>query len=79
MVCFEPVRSIADDLREEDRRAVAALSVAERVSLALQLGEQSLVIYMAYHGVDRETALEHFRARSQRGRRYSRCLQGDLA
>lgn len=72
------MRSVADELREEDRRAVAALTVADRLELALELGERSLEIYMAHYGVDRETALEHFRAQAQKGRRPSRCMQGDF-
>jgi hypothetical protein len=71
------MRSIADELREEDERAVAALTVAERVQLALRLGEESLAIYMAYNGVDRDAAMQHFRSRNQTGRRRCRCLQGD--
>jgi len=71
------MRSVADDLREQDRRAVAALSPAERVTLALHLGEESLRIYMSHHGIDRDTALAHFRGRMQSGRRRSRCLQDD--
>ncbi|RMF24108.1 MAG: hypothetical protein D6760_04060 [Deltaproteobacteria bacterium] len=69
------MRSVADDLRKEDREAVAALSPAERIRLALRLGEESLAIYMACHAVDRETALAHFRRRMQAGRRSSRCLR----
>ena len=71
------MRSVADELRVEDQQAAAALTVAERVQLALRLGEESLAIYMAYHGVDRDTALERFRIRNQTGRRRCRCLQGD--
>ena len=67
------MRSVADELREEDRRAVAALTIADRMTLALELGERSLEIYMAHHGVDRETALEHFRVQAKKGRRPSRC------
>jgi hypothetical protein len=73
------VRSIANSLREEDQRVVAAMSPAQRVQLALRLGDESLRIYMAYNRVDRQTALGHFRQRAQNGRRPSGCLQSDLA
>jgi hypothetical protein len=69
------MRSVADALREESQHAVARLSIAERMQLALRLGEQSLELYMAYHDVDRARALKAFRARTQAGRRSCRCLQ----
>ena len=72
------MRSVADELRVEDQQAVAALTVAERVQLALRLGEESLSIYMAYHGVDRDTALQHLRTRNQTGRRRCTCLRDDV-
>jgi hypothetical protein len=73
------VRSVADELRREDEQAIAALTVAERVQLALRLGEESLAIYMAAQGVDGDTALRDLRKRNQIGRRRSRCLQEDAA
>jgi hypothetical protein len=56
---------------------MAALTVAERVEMALRLGEESLAIYMAAQGVDRDTALRDLRKRNQIGRRRSRCMQED--
>ena len=69
------MRSVADELRIEDQRAVAAMTAAERVELAIRLGNESLAVYMATHGVDRKTALHRIRARSQHGRRRCRCLE----
>ena len=71
------MRSVADQLRREDEQAIAALTVAERVEMALRLGEESLAIYMAAQGVDRDTALRELRKRNQIGRRRSRCLKED--
>ena len=71
------MRSVADEFRRADQQAIAALSPAQRVRLAFQLGEESLRTYMAYHGVDRETAIARFRGRVQVGRRRSRCLRGE--
>jgi hypothetical protein len=71
------MRSVADTLREDDERAVAQLSQAQRVELALRLGAKALAVYMAHHGVDEATARRHFRAQNQIGRRRSACLQDD--
>ena len=45
------MRSIADDLRVESAHAVARLTVAERIALALRLGDEDIALYRAAHGV----------------------------
>jgi len=67
------MRSVADDLREEQRRNVQALTVEERVALAFRLGERDLEFYMATNHVGREEAMAHFRRAGAAGRIRSVC------
>jgi len=73
------MKSVADTLRDDNDVVLAALSPDERMQLALQLGEESLRIYVASQGVDRASALRHFRSRTQLGRRRCRCLQDPVS
>jgi hypothetical protein len=71
------VRSVADLSKTEDRAAVAALSPAERVRLALALGRRDLDAFRLSHdpplpAADAARLLER---RRHAGRRPSRCLE----
>ena len=66
------MRSVADDLREEQLREMAAMTPAERVQLALRLGEEGLRLMMARDGIDRNEALRRVRKAHNAGRRPSR-------
>lgn len=68
------MRSVADDLRQQDREAVLKLSPQERIALALQLGERDLEILCRTQGLDRETAIRLIQRRRQAGRLPSRCM-----
>lgn len=63
------MRSVADGHRTEDARRLSALSPAERVELALRLGDDDLEIFRAARGLDREDALHILRRTRQAGRR----------
>jgi hypothetical protein len=52
----EAMRSVADDLRLETVRAVAKMPVADRISLALRLGDDDVALYRAAHGVSEANA-----------------------
>jgi hypothetical protein len=67
------MRSVADDLREEQLREMAAMTPAERVKLALRLGEEGLRLMMSTQGIDRDEAHRRIRQSRQAGRRPSRC------
>lgn len=67
------MRSVADGLRRETRRELAAMTPAERVGVALELGERDLRAYADHHGLTRKEALELFQRQRTRGRRHSRC------
>jgi hypothetical protein len=70
------MRSVADRLRLEDREAVLRLSPAERVALALSLGERDLDAFGASQRppLPREEAMRILERRRQAGRRPSGCI-----
>jgi hypothetical protein len=65
---------IADELREADLAAVAAMTPMERIELAYELGRRGVELYMAAHHVDYETAARELERAGRAGRRYSRCM-----
>lgn len=69
---------IADHARHAHEARVRAMTPAERVELAHQLGEQALDIYCETHGVDRATARRALRRQRQAGRPASRAAQDGL-
>jgi hypothetical protein len=69
----------AETLRNAERERVAALSPAERVALALELGEQDLGLLAANGGQGREEARRALERRRQARRRRSGCLDALLA
>ncbi len=71
------MRSVADDLREETRRAVQALTPSERLRLAFALGERDLEAFrLARHPpLDRTEAARILERRRQAGRRPCRCIE----
>jgi len=62
------MESVVDDHREEDRRAQAAMTVSERVALALDLGDQDLEIFRRAHGLSEDEAFRQLRHHRQAGR-----------
>jgi hypothetical protein len=62
------VRSVADDLKQQDRERVAKLSPEERMRLALELGERDLALFCAAQGLDRAEGIREIRRRRQLGR-----------
>jgi hypothetical protein len=50
------MRSVADALRFDSARAVAKLPAADRVALALRLGDEDVALYGAAHGVSEAAA-----------------------
>jgi hypothetical protein len=71
------MRSVADELKLAERRALAALGPRERVALALRLGARDLEAFRLAQspplGADEADRL--LRRRRQGGRRPSRCLR----
>ena len=68
------MKSVADRLRAEDRQRLLRLSPAERVALALALGERDLETYRRARGLSRRDAQRLLERQRQHGRRPSRCL-----
>ena len=67
------MRSVADDLREQQLRDMQALTADQRVALAFRLGERDLELFMAANHVDRDTAIAQFRRAGAAGRIRSVC------
>jgi hypothetical protein len=71
------MRSIVASLRQEDRAALAGLTDAERVALALALGQRDVETFrLAQHPpLSRAEAVRALERRRQAGRRRSACLE----
>jgi hypothetical protein len=69
--------SVADDIRDDDRRALLALTPAERVRLAFDLGDRGLDAFRLAHDppLDRASAARVLERRRQAGRRACRCIE----
>ena len=63
-----PVPSVADDLRARTTARVLAMPVADRIALALALGDDDLALYVTASGLDPDEARRRLRGRRQRGR-----------
>ena len=68
---------VAELLRADERRAIAALEPAARVALALRLGARDLETFRLAHDtpLDADTADRLLRRRRQQARRPSGCLR----
>ena len=69
--------AVAHAVSEEQREQLAAMTPAERVALAVRLGEEGIASYMATHGLDRQTAITRIRATRRVGRRPSASADAD--
>jgi hypothetical protein len=69
------MRSVADDLRREQREKILAMTPAERIALVESMVEDGIAFFAAAQHITREEAVRRIRASKQRGRRYSRCMQ----
>jgi hypothetical protein len=69
------MRSIGDDLRDEDTLRVARMTPAERVRLAHSLGEANLTLFQRAQHLDRATARRQLERERQHGRVASSCMQ----
>lgn len=69
-------RSVADDLREEQVRAILALTPAERMRIAEKLGEEGLRFFMSTNALTREEALRRIEEVRRLGRTPSACMDG---
>ncbi|MBL8138338.1 MAG: hypothetical protein JNL48_17070 [Acidobacteria bacterium] len=69
--------AVAHAVSQEQRAQIAAMTPADRVALALRLGEEGLAAFAALHGVDRQTAIARIRATRRVGRRPSASADAD--
>jgi hypothetical protein len=70
------MRSVADQLHRDTVKRVLAMSVRERIALALMLGEADLERYMRATGAGREQARRQLNANRRAGRQPS-CADDD--
>lgn len=71
--------AVAHAVSQEQRERLKAMTPAERVAVAVRLGEEGLASYMATHGIDRHTAIIRIRATRRLGRRPSASADADDA
>ena len=69
------MRSVADDLRREQRAKILAMTPAERITMVQSAAEDGITLFAAGQRLTREEAVRRIRASKQRGRRFSRCMQ----
>lgn len=69
--------AVAHAVSQAQRERLAAMTPAERVALAVRLGEEGIASYMATHGLDRQTAIARIRATRRVGRRPSASADAD--
>jgi len=69
------MRSVADDLKHADRQAMARLSIEERITLALALGDADLDALQRARGIDRAEAVRVVERQRQSGRHPSACMR----
>jgi hypothetical protein len=69
--------AVAHAVSQERREEWAAMTPADRVALAVRLGDQGVASYMATHGLDRHTAIARIRATRRLGRRRSASADAD--
>lgn len=72
------MRSVAEQLREEQREEVRRMTVSERLALALRLGDDDLELFSRARSIDRESGIALLRRGRQNGRRPSRCFDAGL-
>lgn len=70
--------SVADQATRAERARIAALTPAERVVLALELGERDLAAYAHAHGLGRGDARRALERARQAGRRRAASLEALL-
>ena len=73
------MRSVADDLRDQDLRNTSVLPIHERLARAFALGERDLELFMAAKGLSRPEAIRLLRLQRQTGRRKSACMTDSLS
>lgn len=68
------MKSVATVLRKRTAADIRRLTPAERVELALRLGDEAVESFRAARGVDGRTAIRLLERRRQATRRPSACL-----
>ena len=69
---------VAEAARQALKSETDRMSPGRRMELALMLGDQSIELYVAMHGIREDEAHRILRSRNVEGRVYSRCIQESL-
>lgn len=69
------MRSVADELRREQREYIRSLTPMQRIALLEDICERDLAFFMAGQKVSREEAIRRIRATRRAGRRRSHCME----
>jgi hypothetical protein len=70
----QPMKSVADELRQRDREAARSLSAEQRLELAFALGEEGVTAFCAARGISREEGIRLLQRQRQAGRTPSKCM-----
>jgi hypothetical protein len=62
------MRSVADDVGDDQIREIHALTPSERLKLASRLGEEGILFFMEINGVDRAEAVRQIKTERSTGR-----------
>jgi hypothetical protein len=73
------MKSVADDLRRQTLQSASLLTAAQRIALALRLGDDDLALYRRMHGLTEEAARASLRRARVVGRVRSRSHDPDAA
>lgn len=66
---------LAEQLRRDTDERMRQMTASDRMALALRLGERALRNFAHARGLTRAEAMRALQRESQRGRRYSRCME----
>ncbi|HEX4498346.1 MAG TPA: hypothetical protein VIE43_21900 [Thermoanaerobaculia bacterium] len=68
------MKSVADELRQRDREAAKSLSPAQRLELALAMGDEDIAAFCAARGISRKEGIRLLQRQRQAGRTPSKCI-----
>jgi hypothetical protein len=69
------VKSVADELRKRSQHDIERLPPAERLELALRLGDDDVELFCRARGIERALAVRQLRAQRRRGRTPSKAAE----
>ncbi len=71
------MRSVADELKQQQQRELMAMTPAARIEMAIALSNEGLDFFAATHGISLEEARRRIRKQRRAGRTPSRCMEDE--